>query len=462
MIGGQGEKKTFRLAAEYAHELNTTAAFDDLPRKLDALQGHLDDLGRDRDDITVTPLGDARRRRRPTTRRWPSCAALLGRPRRRPRRSCSPTRRCEQVVLGRIVWGDPDEVVGRVQELIAVGLDGFVVNLVADADDTDAIALAGETLEEGPRLRPHPASAAILTSLRRTIATRSDRRPGTLGGMQRRSARSTCSPTCPTSATPSPSCSTATGSTTTTMQRVARWTNLSETTFVLPPTEPDADYRVRIFTPPPSCRSPATRRSARATPGSAPAGSRQRGDASSRSARPGWSACAAPTDGLAFAAPPLLRVGPGRRRRSSTSWRPCSASTAATIVGRRVGRQRPGLGRPAARLAPTPCWPCGRAYVDLATSALVGPHPPGSPQAIEVRAFFPKDGVTGRGPGDRQPQRLGRAVAARAPAALAAPYVARQGTALGRAGRVHVTVDGDGTIWVGGGTVTCIDGTIEA
>ena len=57
MIGGQGEKKTFRLAAQYAHELNTTATFADLPRKLEALQGHLDDLGRERSDITVTPLG---------------------------------------------------------------------------------------------------------------------------------------------------------------------------------------------------------------------------------------------------------------------------------------------------------------------------------------------------------------------------------------------------------------------
>ena len=38
---------------------------------------------------------------------------------------------------------------------------------------------------------------------------------------------------------------------------------------------------------------------------------------------------------------------------------------------------------------------------------------------------------------------------------------AHQGTALGRAGRVHVTTDDDGTIWVGGGTVTCIAGTVE-
>ena len=51
-------------------------------------------------------------------------------------------------LLGRFVWGDPDEVVGRVQELVALGLDGFVVNLVADAHDTDAVALAGETLSK--------------------------------------------------------------------------------------------------------------------------------------------------------------------------------------------------------------------------------------------------------------------------------------------------------------------------
>ena len=44
------------------------------------------------------------------------------------------------------MWGDVDEVVGQVQELMAAGLDGFVVNLVADADDPDAVALAGETL----------------------------------------------------------------------------------------------------------------------------------------------------------------------------------------------------------------------------------------------------------------------------------------------------------------------------
>jgi F420-dependent oxidoreductase-like protein len=144
MIGGQGERKTFRLAAEYAHELNTTASFDDLPRKLDALQGHLDALGRDRNDITVTPLGTmvvapthdeaAAKLDALLASRGTDLTAVMADP------------ALSAMVLGRMVWGDPDEVVGRVQELTKLGLDGFVVNLVATPNDTDAVALAGETL----------------------------------------------------------------------------------------------------------------------------------------------------------------------------------------------------------------------------------------------------------------------------------------------------------------------------
>lgn len=66
----------------------------------------------------------------------------------------------------------------------------------------------------------------------------------------------------------------------------------------------------------------------------------------------------------------------------------------------------------------------GFAELDI---GVAGPHPAGAPEAFELRA----------------------------------PYVAAQGTALGRAGRVHVTQDEDGTVWVGGGTVTCIDGVAE-
>jgi PhzF family phenazine biosynthesis protein len=106
------------------------------------------------------------------------------------------------------------------------------------------------------------------------------------------------------------------------------------------------------------------------------------------------------------------------------------------------------------------------AVLDVAPGAVdldigvVGAHPSGGPAEFEVRAFFPKDGVTVEDP-----------VTGSLNASLAmwllntgrarAPYVAAQGTALGRAGRVHVSVDETGTIWVGGGTVTCIRGAIE-
>jgi predicted PhzF superfamily epimerase YddE/YHI9 len=96
--------------------------------------------------------------------------------------------------------------------------------------------------------------------------------------------------------------------------------------------------------------------------------------------------------------------------------------------------------------------------VDLEVG-VVGPYPDGSPQAFEVRAFLPKDGSTVEDPvtGSLNASlaewliRSGRA---------SAPYVASQGTALGRFGRVHISRDPDGTIWVGGGTITCVAGEV--
>jgi PhzF family phenazine biosynthesis protein len=90
---------------------------------------------------------------------------------------------------------------------------------------------------------------------------------------------------------------------------------------------------------------------------------------------------------------------------------------------------------------------------------VVGPYPPGSPAAVEVRAFTPADGATVEDPvtGSLNASlaewllRTGR---------VEVPYVASQGTALGRAGRVHVTRD-DGQIWVAGGTVTCVTGEVD-
>jgi predicted PhzF superfamily epimerase YddE/YHI9 len=91
---------------------------------------------------------------------------------------------------------------------------------------------------------------------------------------------------------------------------------------------------------------------------------------------------------------------------------------------------------------------------------VAGLHPAGSPEAVEVRAFFPSGGATIEDP-----------VTGSLNASLAqwlldtgrvsAPYVAAQGTALGRSGRVHIFREGDGQIWVGGGTRTCVSGHAE-
>ena len=90
---------------------------------------------------------------------------------------------------------------------------------------------------------------------------------------------------------------------------------------------------------------------------------------------------------------------------------------------------------------------------------LFGRHPAGSPEAIEVRAFFPsaagttEDPVTGS---------LNAALAQwlLASGKATAPYTASQGTVLGRRGRVHVSADADGSVWIGGGTHTLISGSV--
>jgi len=91
---------------------------------------------------------------------------------------------------------------------------------------------------------------------------------------------------------------------------------------------------------------------------------------------------------------------------------------------------------------------------------VVGCYPARSPEAIEVRAFFPggdatiEDPVTGSLNASLAQWLLdtGR---------VSVPYVASQGTALGRSGRVHIFREAGGQIWVGGGALTCVSGYAE-
>ncbi len=91
---------------------------------------------------------------------------------------------------------------------------------------------------------------------------------------------------------------------------------------------------------------------------------------------------------------------------------------------------------------------------------VVGPYPAGSPEAFEVRAFFAKDGQTAEDPVTGSLNgALAEWLARTGRATL--PYVAGQGRALGRAGRVHLSADEDGAIWVAGATTTCVTGEVE-
>jgi PhzF family phenazine biosynthesis protein len=241
------------------------------------------------------------------------------------------------------------------------------------------------------------------------------------------------------------------------MARFARWTNLSETTFVLAPESPDADYRVRIFTPGrelPFAGHP--------TLGTCHAwlqagGIPRRGDAIVQECGAGLVPVRRSEAGLAFAAPPLIRSGPVDHALSERVARMLGIDRAAMVDTQWVDNG-PGwigvlLDDPAVVLALTPRY-------DELDIGVVAPYPPGSPEALEVRAFTYKNGAV-----DEDPV-TGSLNASLAQWLLAtgratAPYVARQGTALGRAGRVHVTQDADGAVWVGGGTVTCVRGEVE-
>jgi PhzF family phenazine biosynthesis protein len=163
------------------------------------------------------------------------------------------------------------------------------------------------------------------------------------------------------------------------------------------------------------------------------------------------------SDGLAFAAPPLLRTGPVEEQLVERI-----ASVLGIERGEIVDSQWAdnGPGWVAVLLESAERVLAVSPRFDELDLGLVGPHPAGSPEAFEVRAFFPKDGVFVEDPvtGSLNASlaewllRTGRAEV---------PYVAAQGTALGRSGRVHVSRDEDGTIWVAGGTVTCIAGEVE-
>ena len=256
------------------------------------------------------------------------------------------------------------------------------------------------------------------------------------------------------------------------MQHFTNWTNLSECTFLLPPTEAGraqgADYRVRIF-----CPGRELPFAGHPTLGSCHAWLRAGGQPQGEHVvqECGVGLVKIRRDGvtnrLAFAAPALIRSGPldaadvaliarglgiAREDIVAHSWCDNGPNWRSVMLGsaEQVLALRPD-GVVLSGLDIGVVGPRGKVGV-------VAPHEDGHAD-FEVRAFFPgnnglcEDPVTGS---------LNAALAQWLIGAGLAPdrYVAAQGTALQREGRVHIERDAQGDIWVGGSSVTCIEGAV--
>jgi PhzF family phenazine biosynthesis protein len=241
------------------------------------------------------------------------------------------------------------------------------------------------------------------------------------------------------------------------MADFARWTNLSETTYLSAPTDERADYRVRIFTI--STELPFA---GHPTLGSAHAwleagGVAQNSEMIIQECEAGLVRIRGGENRLAFAAPPLIRGGDVAPEDLNEIMAYLGVDHD-QVVAAQWADNGPGwvallLSDAEAVLALRPRAAEAGRFSDV---GVIGPYPPGSEVDFEVRAFtsmvgLGEDPVTGS-----LNAALGQwlITAGRAPSS----YVAGQGTVLGRRGRVHVSKVGD-DVWVGGNTITGVAGT---
>ena len=269
------------------------------------------------------------------------------------------------------------------------------------------------------------------------------------------------------------------------MQGFARWTNLSETTFVLPPTQAAADYRVRIFTPGgelPFAGHP--------TLGSCHAwlesgGTPRSNDLIVQECQIGLVHIRRQGARLAFAAPPLQRSEPSAALMTQILaalglqahqvraaqlldngpvWLGLLLDSMDTVLGltpdhaalKKVG-QKVGV---AALDAPpdTPVLIARSSQEARVFSGHEHDQPTHPAPDLEVRAFaapigINEDPVTGSLNASLAQWLIHEGL-------LPERYIAAQGTCLDRAGRVHIERDAQGQVWVGGAVVSCIDGRV--
>ena len=280
------------------------------------------------------------------------------------------------------------------------------------------------------------------------------------------------------------------------MQRFACWTSLSETTFLLPPTDAAADYRVRIFTPGgelPFAGHP--------TLGSCHAWLEAGGQAQSaervvqqcakglihitREAGTGAASASNASGRLAFAAPALQRSTPAPDLLAALTaalgitpaqvlaaqsldngplWCSLLLDSPATVL--QLTPDHAALARLGVKVGVAGIYPDAEEsespLIRRANreAAAFGARSGGSAAPrLEVRAFaaatgINEDPVTGSLNASLAQWLIGEGL-------LPVNYIASQGLNIGRAGQVHVRRDADGQVWVGGHTVTCIEGTVQ-
>jgi PhzF family phenazine biosynthesis protein len=243
------------------------------------------------------------------------------------------------------------------------------------------------------------------------------------------------------------------------MADFASWTNLSETTFLSAPTDEQADYQIRIFTP--NTELPFA---GHPTLGSAHAWLEAGGVAQDpnmiiQQCATGLVRIRRDGNRLAFAAPPLIRGGDVATEDISEIMTFLGVNHDQVVAAQWVDN---GPGWVALLLADAETVlalrPRAADAGRFSAVGVIGPYPPGSEVDFEVRAFTSlvgpgEDPVTGS-----LNAALGQwlITTGRAPSS----YVAAQGTVLGRRGRVHVSKTGN-EVWVGGNTITGVTGTVH-
>ncbi len=142
MIGGGGEKKTLRMAAQYADESNIICQPNEVSRKLEALDEHCQQLGRNRSEMTVSWQRTACIA--PTTEQ--AQAELFDYLQRRGLDVASMSDEDRAPWLANFVWGDPDTIGEKFEGFLALGVDGFTVNMPANGHIEGRVELLGKTL----------------------------------------------------------------------------------------------------------------------------------------------------------------------------------------------------------------------------------------------------------------------------------------------------------------------------